>query len=209
MGNTAVVNETGSSISVQTDSVKFNFDKKNGALTSWKANDKELLMGSLEPYFWKPTNDNQKRNDYEQRLGKWKSAAATRQVENVQIQKLQGLTIITFDMNLPDIGASYKLTYTVNGMGKLQVEASYIPKSDDIPLIPKFGMRMRLPSGLNTVDWYGRGPCENYPDRKTGYLVGLYELKLENFITNYVAPQDNSNRCDVRWFAFSGQKQVV
>jgi beta-galactosidase len=206
VGNTAVVNETGLDILVQTDSVKFNFDKKNGALTSWKADDKELLIGSLEPYFWKPTNDNQKRNGYEQRLGKWKNAAATRQVKNIQIQKLLGLTIITFDMNLPDIGASYKLTYTVNGIGKLQVEASYIPKSDDIPLIPKFGMRMRLPSELNTVDWYGRGPFENYPDRKTGYLVGLYELKLENFITNYVVPQDNANRCDVRWFKFSGQK---
>ncbi len=205
-GNTAVVIETSSDILVQTDSVKFNFDKKNGALTSWKEDDKELLLGSLEPYFWKPANDNQKSNGYEQRLGKWKNAAATRQVENIQIQKLLGLTIITFDMNLPDIGASYKLTYTVNGIGKLQVEASYIPKSDDIPLIPKFGMRMRLRSELNMVNWYGRGPFENYPDRKTGCLVGLYELKLENFITKYVAPQDNANRCDVRWLEFSGQK---
>ncbi len=206
VGNTAVVNETGANISVQAGGMKFNFDKKNGALTSWKANGKELLMGSLEPYFWKPTNNNQKHNGYEQRLGKWKNAAATRQVENIQIQKLPGLTIITFDMNLPAIGASYKLTYTVNGIGKLQVEASYIPKSDNIPLIPKFGMRIRLPSELNMVDWYGRGPFENYPDRKTGYLVGLYELKLENFITNYVVPQDNANRCDVRWFKFSDQK---
>ncbi len=206
IGNTPVVNESGSNILVHTDSMKFRFDKTNGALSSWMANDKELLMGSLEPYFWKPTNDNQKRNGYEQRLGKWRNAAATRQVENVQIQKLPGLTSITFDMNLPDIGASYKLTYTVNGVGKLQVEASYIPTSDDIPLIPKFGMRMKLSSELNTVDWYGRGPFENYPDRKTGYLVGLYELKLENFISSYAAPQDNANRCDVRWFKFSGQK---
>jgi beta-galactosidase len=51
------------------------------------------------------------------------------------------------------------------------------------------------------------GPAENYPDRKTGYLIGLNELKLENFITNYKAPQDNSNRSDVRWFTFSRQNK--
>jgi len=89
----------------------------------------------------------------------------------------------------------------------LQVEAAYSPESDTIPLIPKFGMQMRLLSDLNTIDWYGRGSYENYPDRKTGYPIGLNELKLENFITNYVAPQDNSNRCDVRWFIFSNSNE--
>ncbi len=111
-------------------------------------------------------------------------------------------------MKLPEIGASYKLTYSVNGDGKLQVEADYSPEADDIPLIPKFGMRMRIPSDLNTVNWYGRGPEENYPDRKTGYLIGLNELKLANFEVDYVAPQDNSNRGEVRWFSFSNNEKA-
>ena len=205
-GNTPVVEETQSTIKVEAGRYKFSFDRLNGALTSWQSGNTELLRGNLEPYFWKPANDNQKRNSYDKRLGKWKNAGATRQVENVQIQKSQGLAVVTFDIKLPDIGASYKLTYSVNGSGKVQVEASYSPTSDNIPLMPKFGMRMKLPSDLNTINWYGRGPSENYPDRKTGYLIGLNELKLENFITDYVAPQDNSNRCDVRWFTFSDQK---
>ena len=206
-GNEPLSNASDLNIVVEANNFTFTFDKTNGALSSWKANGKELLKGSLEPYFWKPANDNQKRNSYDKRLGKWKNAAETRKVENVQVQKNQGLTVITFDMKLPDIGASYKLIYTVNGAGKLQVEAAYTPESDNIQLMPKFGMRMRLPLELNTIDWYGRGPFENYPDRKTGYQIGLNELKLENFISDYVAPQDNANRSDVRWFALSNQNK--
>lgn len=204
-GRTPDVDEAPAVIWVTAGGSKFGFEKKNGALISWKAADKELLKGNLEPYFWKPANDNQKRNGYNQRLEKWKNAGATRQVEKVQIKTVAGLTLITFDMKLPDIGAFYQLTYSVNGSGRLQVEASYKPESDSIPLIPKFGMRMRLPADLNLIKWYGRGPVENYPDRKTGSLIGTYESKLKNFVTDYIAPQDNANRSDVRWFSFSAK----
>ena len=64
---------------------------------------------------------------------------------------------------------------------------------------------MKVPSDLAIIKWYGRGPQENYPDRKTGYQVGLYQLYLDDFITDYAAPQDNANRSDVRWFSLSGQ----
>ena len=196
-----------SDIVIEGNNFRFAIDTINGALTSWKVEGKEFLKGALEPYFWKPANDNQKRNNYNRRLGKWKTAVETRVVENVQTQNSQGLAVITFNMKLPDIGASYKLIYSISGNGKLQVEAAYTPESENIPLLPKFGMRMRIPSDMNTIDWYGRGPYENYPDRKTGYLIGMNELKLENFDVNYVVPQDNSNRCDVRWFTFSNDEK--
>ncbi len=204
-GKSPDVDETPSLIRISTGSASFAFDKKAGALISWKAAEQELLRGDLEPYFWKPANDNQKSNGYNQRLGKWKNAGANRQVERVEIKKLAGLAVISFDMKLPDIGAAYQLTYSVNASGKLQVEATYSPESDKIPLMPKFGMRMRLPSDLSLIQWYGRGPGENYPDRKTGSLIGTYQSTLEHFVTNYIAPQDNANRGDVRWFSFSAK----
>ena len=204
-GDMPNINETSTVITISSGSFKFSFDKTNGALISWLLNNTELLKGSLEPYFWKPANDNQKRNGYNNRLGIWKNAGDARQVKNVQIQKLPGLAVIRFNIKLPTVGASYKLIYSISGTGKVQVEAAYSPDSMSIPLLPKFGMRMRLPSTLSMINWYGRGPYENYPDRKTGYLIGLNELKLKNFITDYVAPQDNSNRCDVRWFTFLNQ----
>jgi beta-galactosidase len=203
-----VVINNKSDVVVEVQNFRFAIDTISGALTSWRSEENELLKGALEPNFWKPANDNQKRNSYDRRLGKWKTAAETRTVESYQIQESNGLAVITFNMKLPDIGASYKLTYSVNGDGKLQVEADYTPEAEDIPLMPKFGMRMRILSNLNTVNWYGRGPEENYPDRKTGYLIGLNELTLENFEVDYVAPQDNSNRGDVRWFTFTNHDKA-
>lgn len=90
-------------------------------------------------------------------------------------------------------------------IGNLQTEVTYTPLCDTIPHIPKFGMRVRIPADFNSITWYGRGPYENYPDRKTGSLIGIYNSKLENFIIPYPAPQDNANRCDVRWIALSTQ----
>ncbi|MFA9392159.1 MAG: glycoside hydrolase family 2 TIM barrel-domain containing protein [Prolixibacteraceae bacterium] len=197
--------ETDGQITVDGDSLEIVFDKHTGALTDWTQNGTELIKGAMEPYFWKPANDNQKRNAYDQRLTKWKTAGDTRKVDKVEITNIDGLVSIQFKMNLPAVGAKYDLTYTINGKGQIQVYANYKPLNDTIPLIPKFGMRVLIPKDFSTIDWYGRGPFENYPDRKTAAFVGLYESKLGNFITNYVAPQDNSNRCDVRWFSFSNQ----
>lgn len=200
-----IVTESASQIELKAEKMSLTIDRKNGSLVSWKANGQELLIGSLEPYFWKTPNDNQKRSGYSGELGKWKKAAENRIAKNVDIVKQGNLATVKFDMNLPAIGANYALNYQVNGAGKLQVEAIYTPLCDTIPLIPKFGMRVRIPDNYSTIDWYGRGPYENYPDRKTASLIGLYHVELENFVVPYPVPQDNANRSDVRWFSLSTQ----
>ena len=204
-GNELQTNETDVEVVVQNDGFRASFSKKTGSLLSWKSDNTELLVGPLEPYFWKPANDNQKMSGFEREQGKWKTAGVKRKVESVDINQKDGIVCIQFKMDLPTVGASYQLSYLLNGEGKIQVEADYQPTCDTILLIPKFGIRMQIPDEFTTVNWYGCGPWENYPDRKTASLVGLYESKLENFITNYPAPQDNANRCDVRLFSFSEQ----
>ncbi len=203
------VTQSASQIELKTGSTSFTLDKKNGSLISWKVDEQELLKGKLEPYFWKPPNDNQKHNGYVKELGKWKNAAENLVVKKVELSKHDNLVSVKFEMNLPTIGANYTLNYQFNGKGKLQVEATYTPLVDSIPLLPKFGMRMRVPENYRSIDWYGRGPYENYPDRKTASLIGLYNSQLANFITHYPAPQDNANRCDVRWFAVSTETKKV
>ena len=208
-GKQIIVTESPLQIELKTETMSFTLDRKNGSLVSWKANRQELLKGKLEPYFWKTPNDNQKHNGYTQELGKWEKAAERLVVKNVDITRHENLVSVKFNINLSTIGANYTLNYQLNGDGKLQVEATYTPLHDTIPLIPKFGMRVRIPENYNTIDWYGRGPYENYPDRKTGSLIGLYHSALENFITNYAVPQDNANRCDVRWFSLSTQNNNI
>lgn len=206
-GGMVNVSESTNQIELKTGAMSFTLDRKNGSLISWKVNEHELLKGKLEPWFWKPPNDNQKHGGYIEQVGIWKKAAENMVVTNVELSKQDNLVSVKFEMNLTTIRANYTLIYQLNGQGKLQVEAAYAPLNDSIPLLPKFGMRIRIPQNYNTIDWYGRGPYENYPDRKTGCLINQYHSQLANFITSYPAPQDNANRCDVRWFAMSTQNK--
>ena len=191
-----------STITVQAGRDILRFAISTGVLGSWKRDGQEIMIGGLEPYFWKPANENQKHNSYDKRLGVWRNAAEERTAVSLRAEVKDGLAIVGFDFEL-GIGADYSLTYKINGEGKVQVEASYTPISQNLPLIPKFGMRMRIPAEYSQISWYGRGPQENYPDRKTGYFIGSYSLPLEEFVTDYASPQDNANRSDVRWFSLS------
>jgi beta-galactosidase len=204
-GSQISINETSGQIELKTGSMDFILSKINGALLSWKVNQMELLKSPLEPYFWKPPNDNQKHSGYVREMGKWKKAAEKTVVKNVEISRNGNLVSVKYDMNLQTIGANLTLQYLLNAKGQLQTELTYIPRCDTIPHIPKFGVRVQIPVDYDLIEWYGRGPYENYPDRKTGSLIGVYNSKLENFITHYPAPQDNANRTDVRWFRMRAQ----
>jgi diaminopimelate epimerase len=89
------------------------------------------------------------------------------------------------------------------------VEMDYQPTAADRPVIPKIGMRMRLPADYTQIRYYGRGPWENYPDRKRSAFLSEYEMPLSEYETEYIHPQDNGNRCDIRWFEISSQTSAI
>ena len=180
-----------------------------GALISWTDKDgNEVLSAPLEPYFWKPVNENQAANNYERRLGAWKNAADERILKSFDWKTENGAIVATVAMELA-IGADYTLTYTINNQGSVKVDADYKPTKTGLPLMPKFGMRMRLNPDYDHVSWYGRGPWENYPDRKLSAMVDEYSLPLSEFCVDYIRPQDNGNRCDVRWLQLWGRSRMV
>ena len=155
------------------------FTVSGNALTSWIVGGSELLQAPLEPYFWKPENDNQSAADFARRTAMWK------EVRDVEVH------------------------YTALDEHSILVEMDYQPASQDRPVMPKFGMRMRLPADFTQVRYYGRGPWENYPDRKRSALLGEYTMPLSDFQTEYIHPQDNGNRCDVRWIELSQPGRTV
>jgi len=97
------------------------------------------------------------------------------------------LITIDFDIQLDEINANYKLSYTINSGGEVQVHADYKPSGNGNQLMPKFGFRVAIPKQYALIEWYGRGPQENYPDRKTGAFIGTYHSTLTNFITPYIS----------------------
>ena len=177
---------------------------KTGALTSWIVNGKEMLQAPLEPYFWKPENDNQNAAHFAERTAVWRDAADKRTVKSIRVEGRQ----VIAEMSLP-VGADLTLTYDLKTDGRIMVDMDYQPTATDIPLMPKFGMRMRLPADYAQIKYYGRGPWENYPDRKRSAFLGEYEMPLSDYETEYIHPQDNGNRCDIRWFEIASPHQRI
>ena len=179
-----------------------------GAITSWMLDGKQMLQAPLEPYFWKPENDNQGAAGFARRVAVWQEAATQRTVHSYRAEVDESTLKIVYDISLP-IGADLTLTYAFTAEGRIMVNMDYIPTATDIPLMPKFGMRMRLPADYTDINYYGRGPWENYPDRKGSAFLGRYQMPLSDYMTEYVHPQDNGNRCDVRWFEIAGSSRKL
>jgi beta-galactosidase len=112
-------------------------------------------------------------------------------------------------MSLP-IGADLTISYSFTYNGHITVNMDYNPTAANLPLMPKFGMRMRINPDFTNIKYCGRGPWENYPDRKRSAFIGEYEMPLKDFQTEYIHPQDNGNRCDVWKFTIGlGHRAVV
>ncbi len=149
------------------------------ALTSWKVDGCEMLQAPLEPYFWKPENDNQHAAGFARRTAVWREPS------------------------------DVKVSYTIINERCIRVDMDYHPTGTDKPVMPKIGMRMRLPADFKAIEYYGRGPWENYPDRKRSAFVGRYQMPLREFETEYIHPQDNGCRTDVRWFKIGNEKKTL
>ena len=206
-GQPAKVQKTAKGLVAYTDHGAVTINS-SGALASWMVDGEEMLTSPLEPYFWKPENDNQHAAQFVQRLGVWRETIAKRTYQSFRTEASDdGLKIIS-ETTLP-VGAELTITYTIIQDGRIKVDMDYRPTATDIPLLPKFGMRMRLPADYQAIEYYGRGPWENYPDRKRSAFIGRYKMSLSEFETEYVHPQDNGCRTDVRWLDISNEEKTL
>lgn len=104
---------------------------------------------------------------------------------------------------LPPAQFALEQVYTIFASGEVQIETRYTP-IDGLPFLPRAGLELVLPGGMDRLRWYGRGPHENYIDRNTGAPVGLYSGTVEEQFVPYPVPQENGNKSDVRWASLRG-----
>jgi beta-galactosidase len=95
--------------------------------------------------------------------------------------------------------------YTINGSGEMEIATRVLPRGNLTKWIPKLGLQMELSEEMQQLDWLGRGPYENYPDRKTGARIGRYSSTVEADYVPYIIPQDYGNRCDIHWCQVTDQ----
>jgi beta-galactosidase len=180
-------------------------DKTNGALSSYLLDGKEQVFSPLLPHFSRPATDNDHRGwKADVKLHVWyQPNLKLTGITTDQSQK--GIIKIKSNYSLIDGKATAQVIYTINGNGTVKVDYSLNP-SAGLPNIPKVGMQCGILRADDQITWYGRGLMENYIDRRTGFPVGIYSQPIAQFMENYVVPQENGNRTDVRWMFLSDKK---
>jgi len=204
------LNENAQNITITGDDFEIMFGTESGALESFVFNEKQLIASAPVPNFWRVPIDNDVGNNMPKRLGVWRNAGPDRTVNTVKAEQLRPQVVrITTEADIPvGTNSTYKNVYTVYGTGDIIIDSNFAPGGDSLPRLPRLGMQMAVPARFNKLTWFGRGPQENYWDRKTGAALGLYTGNVNELIHRYVRPQENGNRSDVRWMALTDPNGV-
>jgi len=144
-----------------------------------------------------------------ERLGIWREATENPKFKGLTTTSLDDGSIqleVTYD--LPPVKSVQIVKYTVYGDGRIDVMSSVNMADLDLPILPRFGMKWELPVNFENLTYFGRGPHENYIDRKSGAFVGFYEGKVADQYFKYVRPQENGYKTDVRWFELKNENGV-
>jgi beta-galactosidase len=178
-------------------------DGRQGLLKSFAVSGREMLNSPLKPSFWRVPIDNDDGWKTSKKMGAWKNAADTAKLQTLST----GPTPDRLTARLKLTTGKCQVNYVLRADGSLQVEMTVEP-SEKAPEMPRAGMRFTIPSGMGRIQWFGRGPQENYWDRKSGADIGIHRSTVNEWITRYVRPQENANRSDVRWVEFVGEDGI-
>lgn len=178
------------------------FDTTTGWLTQFAVNGKEMLHAALLPHFWRAPTDTDIGNSMQIRCAIWKDPLKTARLDSFLVQKINAqqsqLRTVHY---LPDIDAVYAVNYLVAATGDVQVQVSMKAGNGSLPEMPRFGMRVLLNKDFNKVSWFGRGPFDNYDDRKTAAAIDLYSMPADSLFHPYPRAQESGYRTDVRWIS--------
>ena len=195
------VAQDGGSISLKGTGFGISFSKATGEITALEYNGKNMVKEGLQPNFWRPLVDNDVPNGHIERCATWKTAGKDAKLKSIDVKEQGGTATVTamFDMEKQD--SKLQLTYNVRPDGAVKVTMHFTPGTKPLNEMPRVGMRMILPAEYESMTWLGRGPQENYLDRNTNALIGVYSATVWEQYHPYVRAQETANHCDVRWVA--------
>lgn len=196
----------GASIDITGNGFSVAIDSKTGIITSYISNGQEFILNEFgpRPAFWRAPTD----NDYGWRMQRmcrlWKEASEnTPAAESVKVAQAGNAVKVDVVYKLDSLQSTWKTQYTIMGNGVVKVDNELVTSGEDVPLIPRMGMKLQLPVELQQVEYFGRGPWENYSDRNASTFVGRYQSTVAGMYVPYIRPQENGHRTDVRWLALS------
>jgi beta-galactosidase len=201
--------ESGNTLTINGNFTRVVFDKSTGYLKQINHHGLNIIKDgeALKPNFWRAPTDNDYGASRQNKLVAWKKSTQKQELKSFRIEKKENNLLVTSVYSLPEVSSTLTLQYEINARGqvlvdqKLEVDKSADAKKMPVPL--RFGMQVTLPSTLDQIRYYGRGPWENYWDRKYSSPVGIYAQTVSEQFFPYVRPQETGNKTDVRWWQLS------
>ena len=177
------------------------FDKHNGFLSRYEANGMKLLNdgAQLTPNFWRAPTDNDYGAGLQNHYAVWKNpelklTSLTQNMEN-------GQAVVRAEYDMKATGGKLTLTYIINNLGDMKITQKMVAdKSRKVADMFRFGMQMQMPRSFDEVEYYGRGPVENYADRNNSTLIGKYRQTVAEQFYPYIRPQETGTKTDIRWW---------
>ena len=201
------IDKTDDFLTLENEHFKATFNRTIGQLEVLDYGNGNIIENGIFANFWRATTDNDFGFKMPQKLGIWKKASKDQLLVAVEDQ--------TADAKNPKVVATYLLpdlkdsklilTYQFNAEGTIQVEVALSNVDESLPMMPRFGANLILKKDFNQVEWLGRGPHENYQDRKTSALVGNYKANVEALYFPYIRPQENGYKTETRWVDFTNK----
>lgn len=195
--------DTGNEIIVQGEGFAVSVSKKDGSISSIDYGSGDILRSPMKPNYWRAYTDNDLgyanfKPELESLLAlpvkRWRTSTEIRKVRSVKLERSLGLATVTVEQRVPYCKGDVMTIYQIDSTGAIFVRHEICPQKDML----RIGFTMALGRQFESFTWFGRGPHENYCDRKTGSKVGIYSLNAKDIGHSYMRPQENGNRTDVR-----------
>ncbi|WP_308270959.1 beta-galactosidase small subunit-related protein [Prevotella sp.] len=197
----------GQSIVISNTCCTVAFDRTTGWLTRYDVNGQKLLAegGTLKPTFWRALTNNDRAANGEKQFAQWEKPTYTLvalKTEKVKSNSTQRTDIcLTAQYELKEQNVALSICYTINEGGVMKVEQTVTPNDETaVPLALRYGMTLQMPVDMCQSEYFGRGPLENYADRKASQFVGQYKYNVAHAQCPYVPYQAWGNHCDVRYW---------
>ena len=178
------------------------WNRNTGMISKWTVANLEMIEPGMEitPNFWRAGTD----NDYGANLPLKRKVWRNPELKLTSLESEMtpdGLARVTASFDMPEIGADLIMTYTVNNVGEILLTQAMTPRAgSQAPEMMRFGIEMPLVESMDRSTYYGRGPIENYIDRKNSAFVGRYTQTSAEQFYPYIRPQENGTKSDMRWF---------
>lgn len=201
------INKTETIYTVSGKDFSVEFDVKAGFLKSYFQHSEQVLENGPVPAYWRAPTDNDIGAGFNKNLRKWRNAYQMAKLIALDLkQNADGSYTMNFTKDLLAGEAVQESAITVFADGTLKVDNHLKAVKGKYPLLLRAGTDLELKKAYDNIEFYGRGPWENYWDRKTASLVGLYKQKTKDQYFAYARPQESGNKTDVRWVNFTNQK---